>query len=222
MRAVARGPLFADRRAAGAALAERLRGAAGDATVVVGLPRGGVPVAYEVARALDAPLDIGLVRKLGAPHQPELAIGALGEDGTVLVDDETICELAIHRPALDAIVADERAELDRRRRLYRGDLEPLAVEGRKAILVDDGVATGLTAAAAARVLRARGASAVVLAVPVSPPGAAERLAGDFDEVVCLEQPAPFGGVGVWYEDFSQTSDDEVVALLDRRRATVGR
>lgn len=210
-----RTPLFRDRPDAGTALGRRLgevAGAGADA-VVVALPRGGVPVAYEVARALGAELDIGLVRKLGAPGQPELGIGAVGEDGTVIVDADTVGSLGIDRREIESIVASEREELERRRRRYRGDEPPLPVDGRTAILVDDGLATGVTAVVAARVLRARGASRVVLAVPVCPAGTERRLGAHFDTVVCLEQPAPFGGVGAWYQDFSQTSDDEVVALL---------
>ena len=209
--------LFRDRREAGRILADRLRGMAIERPVVVGLPRGGVPVAYEVARALGAPLDIGLVRKLGAPAQPELGIGALGEDGTVILDGDTIAALGVGRDRIVAIVDRERAELERQRRLYRDSRPPVDVSGRTAILVDDGLATGVTATAAAAVMRARGAADVIVAVPVCPPGASERLGDAVGALVCLEQPRRFGGVGAWYADFSQTSDSEVVALLGAAR-----
>ena len=212
-----RGFLFHDRRDAGRILAGRLQGMDIDDPVVVALPRGGVPVAYEVARVLGAPLDIALVRKLGAPGQPELGIGALGEDGTVILDSETIEALAVTRGQIEAIVRREAAELERRRRLYRGDLEAIDVDGRSVILVDDGLATGVTAVAAAKVLRARGAARTIVAVPVCPAGSEQRLGAQLGEIVCLEQPLRFGGVGAWYEDFSPTPDREVVALLRASR-----
>jgi predicted phosphoribosyltransferase len=206
---------FPDRRAAGRALAERLTQMELPDPVVVALPRGGVPVAYEVAQALGAPLDIALVRKLGAPGQPELGIGALGEDGTVILDGETVAALTIGRKELDAILTREAGELERRRRLYRGDAPPVDVAGRTVILVDDGIATGVTAIAAARMLRERGATAVVVTVPVCPASATRRLRDQLGEIVCLMSPQRFGGVGAWYEDFSQTSDREVIELLRR-------
>jgi putative phosphoribosyl transferase len=209
--------LFRDRREAGRILAGRLREMAIERPVVVGLPRGGVPVAYEVAQGLGAPLDIGLVRKLGAPEQPELGIGALGEDGTVILDRDTIGGLGIGREQIAALVDRERAELERQRRLYRGDLPPADVAGRTAIVVDDGLATGVTAAAAVAVMRARGAAAMIVAVPVCPAGTQERLGDAIGSLVCLEQPRRFGGVGAWYGDFSQTPDREVVALLRAAR-----
>jgi predicted phosphoribosyltransferase/dienelactone hydrolase len=208
---------FRDRREAGRALARELAAMEIDAPLVVGLPRGGVPVAYEVARELGAPLDIGLVRKLGAPGHPEYGIGGLGEDGTIVIDREAVRALGIREAQLDAIVAHESAELERRRRAYRGDTAPLDVEGRSVILVDDGLATGVTASAAARVLKARGAARVIVAVPVCPQGTAERLAGHIGELFCLESPARFGGVGAWYDDFTQTSDGEVMELLSAAR-----
>lgn len=214
MTGVSAGFVFHDRREAGRALAGRLREMEIHSPIVVGLPRGGVPVAYEVARELGAPLDIGLVRKLGAPGHPELGIGALGEDGTVVIDSEAIGVLAVTRAQIEAIVAREATELERRRRLYRRDLPAADVTGRTVIVVDDGLATGVTATAAAQVLRARGAARVIVAVPVCPAGTAERLREQLDEIVCLECPSRFGGVGAWYEDFSQTSDREVVSLLD--------
>lgn len=204
---------FRDRRAAGRALAARLERLELDAPVVVALPRGGVPVAYEVAKALGAPLDIALVRKLGAPGQPELGIGALAEDGTVIVDGQGIDALAITRPQIERLVAREAEELARRRRLYRGDRPPIAVDGRTVVLIDDGIATGVTAVAAVQMLRERGAARTIVAVPVCPAGAVRRLREQLGELICLRCPHRFRGVGAWYDDFTQTSDREVVALL---------
>jgi putative phosphoribosyl transferase len=207
------GFLFSDRRAAGRLLAGRVCELELDEPVVVGLPRGGVPVAYEVALALAAPLDIGLVRKLGAPGQPELGIGALGEDGTVILDRDTVASLGVTDGQIAAIVERERAELERRRELYRGGRAPIDVRDREVVLVDDGLATGVTAVAAATVLRSRGAARVVVAVPVCPASADRRLRGELDELVSVERPRHFGGVGSWYRDFAQTPDSEVVELL---------
>ncbi|HEU0018952.1 MAG TPA: phosphoribosyltransferase family protein [Thermoleophilaceae bacterium] len=204
---------FPDRRAAGRALAERLREIDLDAPVVVALPRGGVPVAHEVAQALGAPLDIALVRKLGAPGRPELGIGALGEDGTAVLDGDTIAALGVTRAQIEAIVEREAGELERRRRLYRGDRPPVDVSGRTVVLVDDGIATGVTTIAAARMLRERGAADVTVAVPVCPAVAVERLRNQLGDIVYLIAPTRFGGVGAWYDDFTQTSDAEVVELL---------
>ncbi len=208
---------FRNRREAGRALARELARLAPMRPVVVALPRGGVPVGYEVALALNARLDIGLVRKLGAPMQPELGIGALGEGGMAIVDPETVRSLRISAAEIDAVLARERGELERRQGTYRPNHPAVDVDGRTVLLVDDGLATGVTAVAAARVLRARGARAVILAVPVCPDGVAERLRSEFDGFVCLSSPRPFLGVGAAYEDFAQTSDREVVELLARAR-----
>ncbi len=207
---------FTDRVAAGRALAERLLRIELDAPVVIALPRGGVPVAYEVARALAAPLDIALVRKLGAPGRPELGIGALGEDGTAVVDRDAIAALGVRRAEIEAIVDRELAELERRRKLYRGDRPPVDVDGRQTVLVDDGIATGVTTIAAARMLRERGATRVLTAVPVCPATAFRNLEAQLGELICLTTPLRFGGVGAWYDDFTQTTDDEVIDLLRRR------
>ena len=207
---------FRDRREAGRALAAALGELAKAEPIVVALPRGGVPVGYEVARELGAPLDIALVRKLGAPMQPELGIGALGEDGAAIVDTAAMASIGVSREQLAEIVARERTELARRAGLYRPGRPPLDVSGRVVVLVDDGIATGATAVAAARVLKARQARAVILAAPVCPRGVGERLESEFDAVLCLRSPEPFLGVGGAYEDFSQTTDDEVIELLTRK------
>jgi putative phosphoribosyl transferase len=205
--------LFADRRDGGRKLAEALKRFRADDPVVLTLPRGGVPVGYEVATALGAPLDILLVRKLGAPFQPEYGIGAIAEGGVRVIRSEDIELIGMSEEELDAIVARETAELDRRALVYRGEREALPVEGRTVIVVDDGIATGGTAVAAGRVLRARGAARVILAVPVAPPGTEVRLAAEFDEVVCLEQPHGFFGIGQFYVDFGQLHDQQVIDLL---------
>jgi putative phosphoribosyl transferase len=209
--------LFADRREAGRRLADVLERFRVLEPVVVALPRGGVPVGFEVAKALAAPLDILLVRKLGAPFNPEYGIGAIAEGGIRFVRAEDAEMIGISDEELEAVVARESAELERRQRLYRGGREPLPVEGRTAILVDDGIATGGTAVAAGQTLKARGAARVILAVPVAPPGTEERLGDDFDEVVCLDQPHGFFGIGQFYVDFGQVGDEEVIELLEAAR-----
>jgi putative phosphoribosyl transferase len=213
--------MFADRRDAGRRLAEALERFRDEDPVVLALPRGGVPVGYEVARALGAPLDILLVRKLGSPFNPEYGIGAIAEGGVRFVRGDDAELTGISEEDLEETVARESAELERRRRLYRGEREPLAVEGRTAILVDDGVATGATAVAAGQALKARGAGRVILAVPVGPAGTEVRLGGDFDEIVCLEQPYGFFGIGQFYASFEQLGDDEVIALLEAARTPQG-
>jgi putative phosphoribosyl transferase len=206
-------PLFHDRRDAGRRLAERLQHLREADPVVIGLPRGGVPVAYEVASALDAPLDVAIVRKLGAPFQPEFAIGAIGEEEVAFLNPDAVGILGLGDKELERVVDRERSELERRQRRYRGDREPFPVRERTVILVDDGVATGASASAAARILRRRGAARIVLAVPVGPPGAAERFGEEVDEFVCLEAPEDFFAVGAYYEHFGQTTDEEVEELL---------
>jgi putative phosphoribosyl transferase len=204
---------FRDRHHAGRELADALAGLRAEQPLVVGLPRGGVVVAYEVALALAAPLDVVVVRKLGAPFQPEYAVGAIGEEGVVLVNEEAIDAFGLRGRPLDAIVARERAELERRSRRFRAGAAPRPVAGRTVLLVDDGIATGSTARAAARVLRQRGAARIVLAVPVGPPDIGDRFAADVDAVVCLERPDDFFAVGQAYDEFAQTSDEEVEELL---------
>ena len=202
-----------NRAVAGRELAGRLGHLAGEDLVVLGLPRGGVPVAYEVATALGAPLDVIVVRKVGVPFRPELAMGAVGEGGVRVVNKSVCAAARIAPEAFAAAAAREQSEVDRRARRFRGDRPPLAVAGRVAVVVDDGIATGATARAACQVARAHGAARVVLAVPVAPSDMPERMRDVADEVVCLRRPRAFGSVGQWYQDFAQISDAEVVDLL---------
>jgi predicted phosphoribosyltransferase len=181
--------------------------------VVLALPRGGVPVAAEVARALGAPLDVIVVRKLGMPLQPELGFGAIGEGGVCLLDRELVDRARLTGAEIAEVESEQNKELDRRVTLYRGDRPLTPVDGRTVVIVDDGLATGGTAGAAVQVVRARGARRIVLAVPVAPPATVRELEAEADEVVSLLTPDRFGAVGLWYEDFAQTSDDEVAALL---------
>jgi putative phosphoribosyl transferase len=188
--------------------------------VVVGLPRGGVPVAYEVAQALGAPLDVLVVRKLGCPWQPELGVGALGEGGVRLLNAALMRSTGVTEPQLEAVAAREAAELEHRVRLYRGEREPIPITGRTVIVVDDGLATGFTARAAIEVLRRRGAHRIVLAVPVAPIGTVSELQSIADEVVCLHTPSDLRAIGQFYEDFAQTSHEEVASLLASTPARV--
>jgi putative phosphoribosyl transferase len=207
---------FRDRTEAGRVLAEKLRHHAGRSDVLVlALPRGGVPVAFEVARALDAPLDVFVVRKLGVPGHEEYAMGALAAGGVRVLDGSVIEQLRIPHSAVDRVVEREQLELARRERLYRGERPPPAVEGRTVILVDDGLATGSTMRAAAAALRSRKPARLVVAVPVAAPAACEDFRAEVDETVCALTPEPFYAVGQWYRDFSQTTDDEVRALLEQ-------
>jgi uncharacterized protein (TIGR00369 family) len=209
---------FRDRSDAGRRLAGRLQFLCGEDVVVLGLPRGGVPVAAEVARALRAPLDVILVRKLGVPAQPELGLGAIGESGARVINPEVVRYAHVSEAEIGQVERKERAELQRRAQRFRGDTPRVPLAGRTAVIVDDGIATGSTARAACQVARALGAAAVVLAAPVAPPSADKTLRGDADEVICLEMPERFLAIGEWYEDFSQTSDEEVVALLRAAQA----
>ena len=206
--------VFRDRTDAGQQLAGVLGHLRGPDVVVVGLPRGGVPVAARVADALMAPLDVILVRKLGVPFQPELAMGAIGEDDVRVVDADIVRMVGASAADVAAVEARERAELERRSELYRRGRPRTSLVGRTVVVVDDGVATGSTARAACEVARAEGARRVVLAVPVAPSDWTHRLGGAADEYVAVETPDDFSGVGQFYRDFTQTSDDAVVALLD--------
>jgi putative phosphoribosyl transferase len=212
--------LYADRRDAGRKLAARLQGLSALNPIVVGLPRGGVPVAYEVADALGAPLDIVVVRKLGAPFHAELGVGALAEGGIRVLSGSIVQALGLDAPDLEEITRRERAELQRRVRRYRGERLPRNLAGRTAILVDDGIATGVTASAGARALRRRGARRVILAVPVAPPGAEARFVNEVDDFICLEAPTDFFAVGAYYEHFDQVGDAEVAALLAKTQTAV--
>ena len=207
--------MYTNRQEAGRRLAGQLAPTAGEDVVVLGLPRGGVPVAFEVAAVLGAPLDVIVVRKLGVPFQPELAMGAIGEDG-VRVDNPEVIDLAgISEAQVAEVERRERAELERRAGRFRRARVRLDLTGRTALIVDDGIATGSTARAACRVARAHGADRVVLAAPVGPPDVDQRFAGEVDEVVVTETPDWFHAVGQAYVDFAPTSDDEVVDLLAR-------
>ena len=207
--------LFVDRADAGRHLAQRLRHLRGTDVVVLGLPRGGVPVAFEVAGELRAPLDVIVVRKLGVPFQPEYGFGAIGEGGARIIDDRVLRLTRLTGPDIAAVEARERVQLDHRMRQLRGDRTPISLAGRTVIVVDDGIATGSTARAACMVARARGASRVILAVPVGSVEAAASLRRTADEVVCLHTPARFFAIGEWYDDFSQVSDEEVTVLLGK-------
>jgi putative phosphoribosyl transferase len=205
---------FADRADAGRRLAKRLRYLRDGDAVVVGLPRGGVPVALHVTLALDAPLDVIVVRKLGVPFHSELAMGAIGEGGVRILNGGVISAAGVSAGEIAEVERRERAELDRRARLFRRGRSPVALAGRTVVVVDDGIATGSTARAACQVARAHGAAKVVLAVPVAPPGWTRRLDGVADECVALETPPGFVAIGQFYADFSPTSDDEVVGCLE--------
>jgi putative phosphoribosyl transferase len=208
---------FADRADAGRRLAERLRGEVAASAVVLGLPRGGVPVAFEVATALDLPLDVVVVRKLGLPSRPELAMGAVGE-GVRVLNERVLRAARVDPQTLARVERDERAEVAQRTATWRAGSPPVSIDGREVVLVDDGIATGSTVRAACAVVRARGAARVVLAAPVGPAGSADALADVADHVVLLHAPHGFAAVGQFYVDFGQTSDAEVTALLARRRA----
>jgi putative phosphoribosyl transferase len=204
---------FDNREVAGRRLAVLLAPLGNDRPVVLALPRGGVPVAAQVARALRAPLDVIVVRKLGLPFQPELGFGAIGEGGIRLTDSDLVHRVGLTAWDIAQVEANERRELDRRVRRYRGDRPPISIEGRTVIIVDDGLATGATARTAVAIARARGARRIIVAVPVAPSQTVKELQKDADQVVSLVTPPHFVAVGLWYRDFEQTSDAEVAALL---------
>ena len=212
--------VFQDRRHAGRELAAQLLGLAPEQPIVLALPRGGVPVAVEVARALDAPLDVLTVRKLGAPQNPELAVGAVAEDGTAVLNADLARRVGMTQAQFDRVIEREARELRRRMERFRDGWEPLDVSGRTVIVVDDGLATGLSDLAAVRALRRRGAARIVVAVPVGSPEAIAMLGEEADEVVCHTIPHELLGVGYWYEDFHPVSDEEVLALLAAAGARV--
>ena len=207
---------FEDRFEAGRLLAERLSAYRGRPDVIVlALPRGGVPVGYEVARALGAPLDVFLVRKLGVPGHDELAMGAVASGGVLVLNEDLVSGLGIPEDVIEAVAQREEQELSRRERLYRGDRPRNELEGKTVILVDDGLATGASMRAAIAAVCKQRPARIVVGVPVAASDTCDELGRLVDEIVCVAMPEPFYAVGLWYEDFSQTTDDEVRDLLDR-------
>jgi len=213
---------FRDRTHAGRFLAERLRQYANRRDVLVlALPRGGVPVAYEVAKALHVPMDIFLVRKLGVPGHEELAMGAVASGGVRVINEDVVRSLGIPGAAIDRVAEKELTELSRREQAYRGNRPEPEIRGRTVILVDDGLATGSTMRAAAQALAMKEPAKIVVAVPIASPDTCEALSHEVDEIVCAVTPEPFYAVGLWYDDFDQTSDDDVRALLAESRSEQG-
>jgi putative phosphoribosyl transferase len=210
--------IFANRAEAGLSLAWRLQKYANrNDVVVLGIPRGGVPVAFELAEALRAPLDLFLLRKLGVPGQEELAFGAIASGGVRVLDHRILRALSLRLSEVEAITAQAQQQLERREAAYRGDQPPLSVAGKTIILVDDGIATGASLLAGIRALRQLRPAKIVVAVPVAPAPVCKRLAYEVDEMVCVATPEPFGAVGQFYDDFSQVEDEEVVELLTRNQ-----
>jgi predicted phosphoribosyltransferase len=213
---------FRDRVHAGKVLAERLRAYANRPDVLVlALPRGGVPVAYEVAKALHVPMDVFLVRKLGVPGHEELAMGAVASGGVRVINEDVVRSLGIPDAVIDRVASKELIELSRREQAYRGNRPEPDIRGKTIILVDDGLATGSTMRAAVRALRTKQPAKIVVAVPIAAPETCDALAREVDEMVCAVTPEPFYAVGLWYDDFDQTSDDDVRALLAENRDNRG-
>jgi putative phosphoribosyl transferase len=210
--------MFKDRVSAGRQLAAALDKYKAEMPVVLGIPRGGVVIALEVARALGAPLDLVIPRKIGAPGNPELAIGAVAGEEQIFINSELIASLKISQSYIDSAVLKALEEIRRRRRLYLGEAEPIDPAGKTALIVDDGLATGYTALAAVQAVKPAGPARTVLAVPVAPAQTVARLSKEVDELVCLSTPEPFFAVGQFYEEFPQITDNEVVAGLKRARA----
>lgn len=212
--------IFRDREDAGRRLAERLARYRDEDAVVLALPRGGVPVGYEIARALNAPLDVFVARKLGAPGQPELAIGAVAPGGVRIVNDRVVRELDVSEGWIEAVAEKELVEVGRRMRRFRDERPEPEIGGRTVILVDDGIATGMTVRAAIRAIREKSPRRIVLAVPVCAAVTADDLASEVDELICLQTPADLWAIGFWYENFHQLDDEEVVELMERSRGEV--
>jgi len=208
---------FRDREDAGRQLAERIVQYRAEDPMVLALPRGGVPVGYEVARTLQAPLDIFIARKLGAPNQPELGIGAVAQDGTRVVNERIVRKIDVSEDYVERVAAEETAEAERRLKLFRGDRPEFEIRERTAILVDDGIATGMTTRAAIQALRRQNPRRLILAVPVCAAQTAEWLRQEVDELIYLEAPSNLVAIGFWYQNFEQTSDEEVIELLERAR-----
>lgn len=211
---------FRDRIDAGQALAKKLTQYANrDDVIILALPRGGVPVAYEVAKVLNAPLDVMLVRKLGVPYQPELAMGAIASGGVRVLNEQVVRSLGINDDDIEKVAATEAQELERRERAYRGDRPPLQIKDMTVIVIDDGIATGATMRAAVSALQQQHPARLVVAAPTSAQDTYNRLLGEADEVICIATPEPYIAVGLWYEHFDQTSDDEVRDLLEKANTT---
>ncbi len=210
--------VFSNRTEAGKKLAAALKGTEKDA-VVLAIPRGGVVVGFEIAHELNIPLDIVITKKIGAPDNPELAIGAVAEDGTHLLDNSLVEMLGVPQSYIEAEVQRQKDEIRRRLKVYRGDASPPEIVGHQVIVVDDGVATGATLKAALRSLRKKGVKSLTVAVPVGPPDTIRALHKEADSVVCLSTPEPFYAIGEFYQDFNQTSDEEVIELLNKCRQT---
>lgn len=208
---------FSNRAEAGQLLAEELNAFAGSIdTFVLALPRGGVPVAYEIAQTLDLPLDVFIVRKLGVPQQEELAFGAIASGGITVFNEEIIKLLHLPPATMAEIIREQKEEVARRTRLYRGNKPRLELSGKNIILVDDGIATGATVSAAIKALKKENPQQIILAIPVAPRSVCQRLAQEVTQLICPIQEEPFGAVGYFYQDFSQTSDEEVIELLTKR------
>jgi putative phosphoribosyl transferase len=212
--------LFADRVDAGRRLASALKALVGKYAIILAIPRGGVVVGYEIAKTLDLPLDVIIPRKIGAPGNPELAIGAITEDGTVLLDNKLIQYLQVSKEYIEKESKTQKLEIQRRMKLYRGDIPYPSLKNREVILVDDGIATGSTMKAALASVRKRGAKTVVIAIPVGPPSTIRELEKEADRVVCLHTPESFYAIGQFYENFTQTQDEEVTRLLKLRNKEV--
>ncbi|HWH68115.1 MAG TPA: phosphoribosyltransferase [Candidatus Sulfotelmatobacter sp.] len=210
------GPIFQDRSDAGKFLAKRLKRYVEDPSLLVlALPRGGVPVGYEIARALNAPMDAFVVRKLGVPGYEELAMGAIASGGVRVLNEDVVRRLGIPDRVVEAVAAEQQEELQRREAAFRGHDKPLHIQGRKIILVDDGLATGATMRAAIRALGQHNPAAIIVAVPVGAPETCEQLRSEVDELICGQMPEPFFAIGTWYANFLQTTDDEVREFLSR-------